>query len=1043
MEQDRSRRHSAAPAGCTPRRVAGAAACVLLLACLPALSHGTARAQSSQAAASAARHGAPTAAQLPARPPPSHGALVGWVWPLAVLSAAALLALAVSHLRLRRQVRLTLHAETMLQRQLAFKNALLGALPYPVAARDAAQRYMEVNPAFEALCGFGRDDIIGQPAGAGITGQSAETMTAADALCRQAMTSMEPTCSQLDIRGSCGEMRRILYWASPFRDGDGSTGGVISTLVDITEIWAAQQRARLLERRLQDVTSSLPAIVYQLRQPHDGSPPAYTYAAGDTDSSLGITPMALMKAPGVVGRYLHPDDVALVRKALSRPPPSTPVNLDVRVLGRHGLRWASIRAVGRCEGDATVWSGVVADVTGLHRQAAALARAKDAAEASLRAKESFLAMMSHEIRTPLNGVLGMVEVLRRTKLDSEQHRMLALAQESGYALAQILDDVLDYARIEAGRLAILPAPMDLRALSDSVLGLLAPQAHNKGLHLRVHIAAEVPASIEADTIRLRQILFNLLGNAIKFTDQGSVTLRLEAGPVQDDAVQVVLSVSDTGVGIPPEDQQRLFAPFVQSGHSASRQHGGTGLGLSICKRLADLMGGTLSIHSEPGEGTVASLRLRCPVVARDYDMPALRGRTVLLDLSDAALAGTLRQHAVAAGMHVAGPASQGESPSAAGPDCIRLTDAEPPPEEASAPAPKDRAVHITSTPKQLGFRVCASGVRLSQNPLRWAAFLGAMHAALGTPGPGAGHGAAAGAGEPNDPDDPDGPDHPATPVVVTTPDGEPVHVLVAEDHPVNRELIRQQLGVLGYACTVCRNGAEALAQLRTSPFHLVLTDCHMPGRDGFELAQAIRACDDARVRNLPIVGVTATTLAEEHARCFAVGMNQCVLKPTTLASLQAAMSRALEHPETIAGAIVPSARQGLQPEAAPLRFEPARLCAVQLEGALGPPPWRGAMLATCLAALRADRDELQALLPGAAPADLRRWCHRTSGALAVFGHAYIDQLVDRFGAVLKAGDPARIRAAGAAVLAMMEHLLGVLGEQQQQQQQQPDTPRVD
>ncbi|BDB27592.1 PAS domain-containing hybrid sensor histidine kinase/response regulator [Cupriavidus sp. P-10] len=1018
MDQDRSRRHRAGRAGGTPRRVAGAATFALLLACLLA----------------------PAAAQLAAQPPAPHGALAPWAWPLALLSAAALLALAVNYLRLRRQVRLTIHAETLLQRQLAFKNALLGALPYPVAARDAAQRYIEVNPAFEALCGFGRDDIIGRPAGAAISGQSAEVTAATDSLCREALATMAPACLQLDIRSNGGNIRRVLYWASPFRDGDGdgSTGGVITTLVDITEICEAQQRARLLERRLQDVTSSLPAIVYQIRKPHDGSPPAYTYAAGGTDSSLGITPMALMTPPGAVGRHLHPDDIALVHDALSRPPPCTPVDLDVRVLGRHGLRWARIRSVGRYEGDATVWSGVVADVTDQHRQAAALARAKDAAEASLRAKESFLAMMSHEIRTPLNGVLGMVEVLRRTKLDTEQHRMLALAQESGYALAQILDDVLDYARIEAGRLAILPAPMDLRALSDSVLGLLAPQAHNKQLHLRVHIAAEVPASIEADTIRLRQILFNLLGNAIKFTDHGSVTLRLEAAPVQDGAVLVILSVSDTGIGISPEDQGRLFAPFVQSEQSSARQHGGTGLGLSICKRLADLMGGKLSIHSEPGEGTLVSLRLRCPVVARDYDLPALRGRTVLLDLADAALAGTLRQHARAAGMRVFDPAGQSESgsESGAGSDCIRLTDAGPPAGEAPAAAPADRVVHITSTPKQLGFRVCESGVRLSQNPLRWSAFLGAMEAALGMPDAGAGAGAgqepAAGA---------DGPDistHPADPVVVTTPDGEPVHVLVVEDHPINRELIRQQLDVLGYARTVCRDGAEALARLQQSRFHLVLTDCHMPGMDGFELAHAIRASADARVRGLPIVGVTATTLAEEHARCFAVGMNQCVLKPTTLASLQAAMSRALEFPEAIADAIIPSGRQGPPTEAAPLRFEPARLCAGQLGGALGPPPWSGPMLATCIGALRADRDELKALLPGAAVGELRRWCHRASGAMSVFGHAYVDQLVDRFGAALKASDPARIRAVGAVVLAMMEHLLGVLG-----QQQQPDTTGVD
>ncbi|WP_454738018.1 ATP-binding protein [Cupriavidus necator] len=937
-------------------------------------------------------------------------AIVRRVWPLILISAVALAAWAFNYARLRRQVRLRINAETLLKEQLAFKNALLGALPYPVAARDAAQRYMEVNAAFEALCGFGRQDIIGRPADTPITGQSAEVMETVNELCRRAVATMEPNRAQVEIRNTAGNLSRIIYWASPFRDSDGNAGGVITTMVDITEIYQAQKRARVLERRLQDVTSSLPAIVYQIRQPHDGRAPTFTYAAGDTGSSLGITPKELLRSPATLSRFMHPDDLAVVRDVLMRPPSSTPIDMEVRLQGRHGLRWASVRSVGRSEDGATLWSGVVADVTGQHQQAAALARAKEAAEAALRAKESFLAMMSHEIRTPLNGVLGLIEVLQTTALDSEQQRVLSLAQESGQALAQILDDVLDYARIEAGRLAILPAPMDLRELSDSVLGLLAPQAHSKDLHLRMHIDAEVPATIEADAIRLRQILFNLLGNAIKFTDRGTVTLRVETGPIQDDTAQLVITVSDSGIGIPPENLQRLFAPFVQSEHSSTRRYGGTGLGLSICKRLADLMGGELAMRSEPGEGTVVSLRIRCPVVCVHYDLPALRGHGVMLAVSDHALAGSLRAHAQAAGLRLLAAVPAPDAPDAVqGYTCFTDTLAAPAGVEPGA------VIHVTRTPKQLGFRTTAGVVRLSENPLRWAAFLGAVRAAIGARDTGVPATRPAAVKDQRGPAGADG----------ASADGR-IHILVAEDHPINRELIQQQLALLGYASTLCHDGAEALARLQQAHFDMVLTDCHMPVMDGFDLSRAIRANADPHIRKLPIVGVTATTLAEEHEHCFAVGMNECVLKPTTLASMQQALSRALADPETVSGTIVASGRHKASDIAGPLAFRPALIARKQLCGALGEAPWTDTMLATCVESIRADRDELAALLPQASSVELRRWCHRASGAMSVFQHPYIDQFFDRFSAIVKAADPPRIRAAGRTMLDMMDHLLALL-----------------
>jgi len=241
-----------------------------------------------------------------------------------------------------------------------------------------------------------------------------------------------------------------------------------------------------------------------------------------------------------------------------------------------------------------------------------LAQARDAAEASARAKSSFLAMMSHEIRTPLHGILGLLELLEHSPLSADQQRSLRLARESGQALGQILDDVLDYAKLEASRLRITPTPLDLRALLSSVLSLMAPRAEAKALSMEQRVLPAVPAQVLADGIRLRQILLNLLGNAIKFTERGAVELRATVEMLGPNEAVLVLTVKDSGIGIAKADIEWLFTPFVQSESGATRRFDGTGLGLAISRQLAQLMGGELTLESELGVGTRVTLHLPLP-----------------------------------------------------------------------------------------------------------------------------------------------------------------------------------------------------------------------------------------------------------------------------------------------------------------------------------------------------------------------------------------------------------------------------------------------
>lgn len=736
-------------------------------------------------------------------------------------------------------------------------------------------------------------------------------------------------------------------------------GGLLMLALAISHARLRQQvglRERV-ERQLKDVTGNLPAVVFQVRRKAGKRHGEIVYAAGDGEGTLGQSAASLVGRRALSYPVFHRDYRRTIRQVLRRMETAKePVEVDARLNAPDG-RWVQIRTVARSEGGDVLWNGVIWDVTERHGQAEALREAKETAEAALHAKETFLAMMSHEIRTPMNGVLGLVELLENTPLTDEQRRMLALAKESGQALAQILDDILDYAKIEAGRLTISPSPLDLRELFDSVLSLLLPQAQKKGVQLRMHVDEAVPATVLADGVRVRQIVVNLFGNAIKFTDHGCVTLRAAVRRVDGDNVVVTVRVEDTGIGIPRADIQRLFAPFVQSERSSTRRFGGTGLGLTISRRLAGMIGGSLTLESEEGVGTAASLRFPCAVLCAAFDLPLLTGRKVSLRARDPAILASLASCARAAGMR---PLPDGAGPD----DAIAFVDVDHPEDAAGA----SHVVHLTGVPKQLGFRAEAGGVRLSTNPLRWTAFLGAVESLL-----------AHGAGER---------DAGTRPLMAAGDTG--ARVLVVEDHPINREVLRQQLQLLGYASTVVENGVQAVEALGTERFDIVLTDYHMPEMDGLALTRAIRSSPRAWIRQLPVVGITATTVREEHLRCLEVGMNACVLKPTTLASLQQALAAA----------------RGLSP---------------------GPPMMASEAVGTALVrSLREDREALLACLEGGSHAALRAWCHRVSGALSMMGQPPIDRLMDRFHEEVLTGKAIRRDGTAAMVLALLDCLIAML-----------------
>lgn len=820
-----------------------------------------------------------------------------------------LLSLRSNLAELRRTTEERNRADRSLREERNRLTVLLDHLPVMVYGLDSTGRFCLWNRECEQVLGYCQEEVFGW------TRLELFERMYPDPVYREYVQTQVASHRyrnlQTRVTTSDGSIR-ICSWSNLSADVSIAGMPVWGIGVDVTERQRTEEALRLANARLDLAVRGSNVGLWENDMP-DGDYRKGKVHCINIMEQLGYPAEATMDYEQVAGVF-HPDDAKRVHESLRTYLASETPEYEVEFRARHrdgSWRWLLSRgmALRDDQGKPIRFAGTRIDITDLKRIEDELRQAKEAAEAASRAKSEFLAHVSHEIRTPMNAILGMTELTLDTRLTEQQRNYLTIVNSSANALLNVINDLLDFAKIEAGKLELDPTDFSLRSIVNETLRALALRAHKKGLELVCHIDLDVPDALSGDAGRLRQVLLNLIGNAVKFTENGEVVVHVAVGKVEhsiDKPGETYLrfEVSDTGIGIPRDKQAMIFQAFEQGDNSTTRRYGGTGLGLAIASRLVGLMGGRVAVESIPGKGSTFSftasfhLRSRSPLqntrlhIAEFVGMRVLvvddneTNRTILdkwlrgwrtepTSVGDGLTALNTLWRGVALGQPYSLALLDGRMP---GVDGMALaTEIARSPQLANCRVilmtSEDRPINRTQQ-RELGIAAVVT------KPIQQEELVEIISQALSSSQVDQTEVAA------NLTEDSD--ERP-----INEPAKQPLKVLVVEDNEFNRQVVQHLLMQKGHQVQIANNGRAALSALEQDCFDLLLLDVHMPEMDGFQVVEFLRQQEHGNGSRMPVIALTALSMKGDRERCLQAGMDDYLSKPIRRGELFAAIESVL------------------------------------------------------------------------------------------------------------------------------------------------------
>jgi len=673
---------------------------------------------------------------------------------------------------------------------------------------------------------------------------------------------------------------------------------------------SAEESLRRSEEKYRSLVANIPDVTWT-----SDSSGAIVFISPNVEKVYGFTPEEIYSDAALWFGRIHPDDVEAVKGAYRGLFESNrKFQIEYRIQRKDGAWiWLYDRTLGTYgKAEETYADGMFTDITERKHAELELQKAKEGAEQASRSKSEFLANVSHEIRTPMNGIIGMTDLLLDTRLRPEQREYLDIVKSSADGLLTLINDILDFSKIEAGRLEIEPIDFSLRDCLDNTMRILAVRAHGKGLELACHVLPDVPDAVVGDPGRLRQVLINLVGNAIKFTERGEVVVRVESEAPTSEEAQLTFAVSDTGIGIPEEKHRAIFEAFTQADGSTTRKYGGTGLGLTISSQLVEMMGGRIRVDSLIGRGSTFRFSVRLglqrgrtltpepPPPQELRDLPVLvvddnaTNRRILEEMFEGWRMKPVAVDGGEAALMALKNAARGGRPFR-----LVILDANMPGMDGFTLAERIQGerqlqgldlIMLTSG-GQRGEAARSRQVGISAyltKPTRRSELLDLIMTVLSPPAPGRRR------------------DRLITRHTLRE-ERRRLRVLLVEDNRVNRAVAVRLLERRGHSVTIARTGREALDLTRTRPFDVALMDLQMPEMGGLEATAAIRHREQVTGKHLSIIAMTAHAMKGDRERCLVAGMDGYVAKPIQADDLFQTIDSVLSRSPLEASAERPSA----------------------------------------------------------------------------------------------------------------------------------------